>query len=176
MRRHDAPEDPRRRQPVAKTRERRIILKKRTIERLRHYIMEVRSELTPARKHPYLFVTHKRGEHWGQPISESTFVLILNSVKNVSPDMLREIKKHGFRHDSNYRLCNKIDAINKAAKKNPDIKPINEKAAALILKDINGWGSDQSQAVYNKRNIRKESDRLMREDMDHWITFTKKDK
>ncbi|WP_330926644.1 tyrosine-type recombinase/integrase [Candidatus Sororendozoicomonas aggregata] len=175
-RRHDSLEDPRRRQPVAKTRERKLPLKKRTADRLKHYVMEIRAEIEPARKHPYLFVTHKKGKDWGRPISASTFVLILNSVKNVSPDLLKEIKKHGFQHDSNYRLSNQIDEINKAAKDNPDIKPINEKMEIQIRKDIYGWDSDQSAEVYNQRHVRNEANRLMREDMDHWTEFTKKGK
>ena len=96
IRRHDAKEDPRERQPVAKTNERRLQVKSETIARLRYYIMEVRATIDPAIKHPYVFVTQKRGEHWGKPLSNSGFNLILKTVKNIDPEVLEEIKRHGF--------------------------------------------------------------------------------
>ncbi|WP_067514843.1 tyrosine-type recombinase/integrase [Endozoicomonas ascidiicola] len=176
IRRHDAKEDLRARQPVAKTNERRVQVKRETIDRLRYYIMEIRAKIDPAIKHPYLFVTHKRGEHWGKPLSDSAFVLILNTIKSVEPEVLDEIKRHGFRHNSNYLLSKRIDDANKAAKSDPNRNPINEKQEIQIRKEIYGWSSDKSAEVYNHRHVREQADRLMREDMDHWTEFTKKGK
>jgi len=91
VRRHDAIEDPRKKQPVAKTRERQIPVEKDLILRLRKYIMEVRVNIEPARKHPYIFVTHKRGRYYGSPISDSTFTnRILRTATAVNSELLHE--------------------------------------------------------------------------------------
>jgi len=177
VRRHDAIEDPRKKQPVAKTNERRIPVPKKITDRLREYIMEKRAHITTARKHPYIFVTHKPGKYFGKPISNSTFVnRILKPAIAVHPELLEEITRHGFRHNFNYKLSKKIDAINEAAKKNPEIKPISEKKEIQIRKELNGWSSEDTPDIYNVRHIREEADRVNREDMDHWSTFSKKDK
>ena len=176
VRRHDAIEDPRKKQPVAKTSERRIPVSKTIIEKLRKYIMHMRAKIESARKHPYIFVTHKHGKYFGNPISNSTFVnRILKPAIAVSPEILEEITRHGFRHHFNYKLSKRIDMINKAAKKNPDIKPINEKMEIQVRKELNGWKSDHTAEIYNLRHIREEADRVMCEDMDHWSKLEKKE-
>lgn len=176
IRRHDAIEDSRKKQPVAKTNERTIPVAKSITGRLREYIMDRRAKIPAARKHPYVFVTHKHGEYHGNPISNSTFVnRILKPATAMHPEMLGEITRHGFRHNFNYKLSKKIDAVNKAAKENPKIKPINEKKEIQIRKELNGWSSDKTAETYNLRHIREEANRVMREDMDHWINRAKKD-
>lgn len=177
VRRHDAIEDSRKKQPAAKTCERRIPVSKIITDRLRDYIMDKRANIDVARKHPYVFVTHKRGAYFGKPISNSTFVnRILKPAIAVNPELLEEITRHGFRHNFNYKLSKRIDAINKAAKTNPEIKPINEKMEIQLRKELNGWKSDKTAETYNLRHIREEADRVMREDIDHWSKFTKKGK
>jgi integrase len=177
VRRHDAIEDPRKKQPVAKTNERIIPVDKALTNRLREYIMDRRSKIPAARKHPYIFVTHKHGKYHGKPISNSTFVnRVLKPAVAVQPELLEEITRHGFRHNFNYKLSKKIDALNKAAKENPKINPINEKREIQIRKELNGWSSDKTAETYNLRHIREEADRVMREDMEHWTNRAKKDK
>lgn len=176
VRRHDAIEDPRKRQPVAKTRERRILVSATLTERLKNYIMENRAATDKAKRHPYIFVTHKRGNYFGEPISNSTFVnRIVKPAIAVSPELLEEITRHGFRHNFNYNLSKRIDAINAAAKTNPDIDPVTEKDEIQIRKRLNGWSSDNTAEVYNLRHIREEADRVMREDIDHWSQHINKD-
>lgn len=176
VRRHDAVEDPRKRQPVAKTRERRIPVSTNLIERLKKYIMENRAATDKAKGHPYIFVTHKHGNYFGRPISNSTFVnRIVKPAIAVNPELLEEITRHGFRHNFNYNLSKNIDARNEAAKSNPDIKPVTEKAEMQIRKHLNGWSSDNTAEGYNLRHIREEADRVMREDIEHWSQFIDKD-
>lgn len=174
VRRHDAIEDPRKKQPVAKTNERRIPVKKLITDRLREYIMDIRANISEARKHPYIFVTHKHGKFHGQPISNSTFVnRILKPAIAVHPELLEEITRHGFRHYFNYKLSKKIDAINKLAKEDPKVNAINEKKEIQIRKELNGWSSDNSAETYNVRYIREEAEKVMRQDMEYWANFTK---
>lgn len=73
VRRHDAIEDPRRKQPVAKTNERVIPVNKTVTDRLREYIMGQRAVIPAARKHPYVFVTHKHGKYHGRAGSNFTY-------------------------------------------------------------------------------------------------------
>jgi integrase len=172
IRRHDAIEDPRKKQPVAKTCERRIPVSKSLTDRLRSYILGDRANAGLAKKHPYIFVTHKHGKYFGNPISNSTFVnRVLKPAIAVSPELLEEITRHGFRHYFNYKLSKRIDAINKAAKTNPEIKPINETMEKQLRKELNGWISDGTAETYNLRHVKEEADRVMREDLEHWSKF-----
>ena len=77
-RRHDNPDDPRKRQPVAKTLERDIPVNTDLVRRLRNYVMDVRSKMITAKTPPFLFITHKRGRYQGHPLSESTCPRRLN--------------------------------------------------------------------------------------------------
>ncbi len=176
VRRHDSVEDPRKKQPVAKTNERTIPVSKTITDRLRLYIMDFRAKIPAARKHPYIFVTHKQGKYYGKPISNSTFVnRVLKPAIAVHPELLEEITRHGFRHNFNYKLSKKIDAVNKMAKENPKINPINEKKEMQIRKELNGWSSDKTAEKYNIRHIREEADLVMLQDMDHWTSRTNKE-
>lgn len=176
VRRHDAVEDPRKRQPVAKTRERSIPVRATLIGRLKSYIMENRATTDHAKAHPYIFVTHKRGNYFGKPISNSTFVnRIIKPAIAVSPELLEEVTRHGFRHNFNYNLSKRIDAINAAASTNPDISPVTEKMEMQIRKQLNGWSSDNTAEGYNLRHIREEADRVMLEDIEQWSQLINKD-
>lgn len=166
IRQHDSLEDPRNRQPVAKTLERRIPIKKELVQRLRIYVMDVRAHIPGASKHPFLFVTHKRGIYSGRPISNSTFSnRILGAATKRYPELYDEINRHGFRHNFNYRLSKKIDAHNKKAKYDESLKRIGEKEEIQIRKQLCGWISDDTANIYNRRHIKEVADKLMREDM-----------
>lgn len=167
VRRHDAIEDPRPYQPVAKTRERNIPVKKALTARLKKYIMEVRAKIDHARKHPYLFVTHKHGKYYGAPISNSAFIeRVLKTATQSYPELFGEIKRHGFRHDFNYRLSKKIDKVNEAAKSDPSIKIISPAQEAKDRMYLMGWVSPKTAEIYDLRHTKEEVSRLMKENMD----------
>jgi integrase len=166
VRRHDNPDDPRSRQPVAKTLERDIPISLTLAKKIRNYVMEVRSKVPNANKSPFLFVTHKRGKNQGLAISDSTFRnRVLGPAISVNPELFDEICRHGFRHNFNYRLSIKIDAINQRAKIDPTIKPVNEKAEIQIRKQLNGWSSDESAQTYNLRHTQEMANKLMLDEM-----------
>lgn len=165
-RRHDDIFDPRSKQPVAKTLERELKINQELAYRIRDYIMNVRAYVNNANRHPFLFVTHKNGKFCGRPISDTTFRnRILERVIQVAPDLLDEICRHGFRHNFNYRLSKIIDAHNAAAELDPKIPRISAKEELQIRKYLNGWSSDGSAEVYNKRHIKELADSVMLEDM-----------
>lgn len=167
VRRHDDPDDPRTKQPVAKTLPRTIPISLPLARGLYDYVMKIRNHIPGANRHPFLFVTHKSGEFSGRPISDTTFRnRIMKAATKIFPDIFDEIKRHGFRHNFNYRISNRVDAINRAAELDPKIAPINEKQEMQIRKELNGWSSDKSAEIYNKRHIKEIAEKLMRQDME----------
>lgn len=174
IRRHDDLHDARKIQPVPKTSERSLQVKKSLIKRLDHYIKDVRQKIDQAIMHPYLFVAHKKGKFSGSPISNSTFFnRILKPVIAVNPDRFEDVARHGFRHNFNYRLSKRIDAVNEKAKTDPKAKKISEKEEVQLRKYLNGWISDKTAEVYNLRHIKEEADRVMLADIDHWTGYIK---
>lgn len=166
VRRHDNLIDPRAKQPVAKTLERSIPIKLSLAKRLRDYVMDIRSNIPNAKLHPFLFVTHKRGAYQGRPISESSFrSRVLGPAVATIPELFAEVSRHGFRHNFNFRLSQRIDAVNAKAKTDPSVKSINEKEEIQIRKSLNGWSSDDSAHVYNVRHIHEMANKLMRDEM-----------
>lgn len=166
IRRHDDIDDPRSKQPVAKTLERTLRIKLSLARELWGYIMKVRSQIRGANKHPFIFVTHHSGKFCGRPISDTTFRnRIVKRATEICPDLFEEIVRHGFRHNFNYRLSNRIDAQNLAAKTDPTIQTITEKMEIQLRQEINGWASEKSAETYNKRHIREMADKIMMEDM-----------
>ena len=167
VRRHDNPLDPRKRQPVVKTLERDIPIHLSLAKQLRDYVMDVRSRIPGANKGPFLFVTHKRGECQGKPISESSFRnRILGLATAAAPELFDEICRHGFRHNFNYRLSKKIDAHNLMAKTDLTITRIAEKAESQLRMQLNGWESEGTAQTYNLRHIQELANKFQREDMD----------
>ena len=167
VRRHDNPIDQRKRQPVAKTLERNIPISLSLAQRLRDYVMDVRSTIPGANKGPFLFLTHKSGKYQGKPLTDSTFRnRILGPVTTANPELFDEVCRHGFRHNYNYHLSKKIDAHNLRAKTDPTIKPISEKEELETRMLLNGWESKESALNYNSRHIQELANKLQREDMD----------
>lgn len=171
-RRHDVQYDPRTRQPVAKTLERTLQVSEALIQTLRSYIIEIRSGIPGANKHPILFVTHKPGVYSGRPLSDASFRnRILKPLILTNPTLFSEITRHGFRHNFNYRLSRRIDAHNRFVREDPEQAKIenksliNEKQEIQIRKQLNGWVSDKSAEYYNRRHIKELADKFMMEDM-----------
>ncbi|WP_429198019.1 site-specific integrase [Luteibacter sp. W1I16] len=71
-RRPDERTDPRQRQPLVKTLDRRIPLGDALIDRLHTYIVKHRNKVPGARRHVFLFVIHKSGATQGEPLSISS--------------------------------------------------------------------------------------------------------
>jgi integrase len=177
VRRHDNPHDPRKRQPVPKTLSRDIPISILFAQRLREYVMEVRGKIPRRNKKPFLFVTHKRGEYQGRPISDSLFRnQILGRATKAKPELFEEISRHGFRHNFNYRLSKKIDEHNLRSKTDPSIKYVTEKEEIQIRMQLNGWSSEATAQTYNLRHIQELANKFQREDMDDLSRHLNKEK
>jgi integrase len=69
-RNHDDVADPRRYQPVAKTKERPLPIPLKLATQIQDYILlSHRAKIPGARRHGYLLVSHKKGATFGQPLS-----------------------------------------------------------------------------------------------------------
>ena len=172
VRRHNDVLDLRSRQPVAKTLSRDVYITSQLAQAIRKYIVETRSRIDGANKHPYLFVTHKKGKFSGKPITDASFRnRILKPVIDQFPEDFSSITRHGFRHNFNYLLSQKIDKHNQYVRQNSDLAKnegmtyITEKEENDIRKRLNGWSSEHTAATYNKRHIIEKTNMLMMSDM-----------
>lgn len=161
-RNQDDKHDSRRYQPVSKTKERPLPIPDELAEQIQRYIMQVRAKITPARKHPYLLVTHRKGTTWGKPLSLSSLsALVFARMHAVDPEFA-QIHPHAFRHHFNYELSVSIDAINAAARKGvadaPGTTSISDGVEMDVRAFLNGHRSKASSAIYNRRHIREKSD------------------
>lgn len=153
---HDDKYDPRIDQPVAKTKERIVRISPQTAKLLEEYISKVRSVTPNANKHPYLFVTHKKGRKQGCPISISTFDnTIFSAIKAVDERFLI-IHPHYFRHNWNLDFSREIDEINKEANRpGSGMSAITEDKENKMRMDAMGHTSEKSGIVYNRRHIKE---------------------
>jgi integrase len=149
VRRPDSLHDGRRYQPVAKTRERQFPLEVEIVNRIHEYVVQHRSKLPAAKKHSYLFVTHKEGRYRGAPMSNSAFSKLIESLKEI----VGGIHAHKLRHHWNYSFSNLS-----AAKGLPAAR--EEKLRSYLM----GWEQNSGMAaIYNRRHIKKEAAESMLE-------------
>ncbi|EJA6062752.1 tyrosine-type recombinase/integrase [Salmonella enterica] len=143
-RRADDKADPRIKQPLVKTQERKLSLSAPLVKELHNYITNIRRHFKKSRKHDYLFVTHKSGPTQGMPLSSMAYHKIIDSIRNVAPEVNR-LTGHKLRHTWNYEFSKKLDAM-------PD--PISEAEQEEMRSSLMGWtqGSKTAQ-IYNRRFI-----------------------
>jgi integrase len=165
-RNHDDSHDSRRYQPVAKTKERPLPLPEVLVNQIDRYIMQVRVKIAPARRHPYLLVSHHKGLTWGKPLSISALnSQIFARMRAVDP-AFAEIHPHAFRHHFNYELSVSIDQHNAKIRleaAGTQAPPISEARELDVRAFLNGHRSKASGAVYNRRHIREASDKAARQ-------------
>jgi integrase len=162
---HDSLVDPRKVQPVVKTRERKLPIKKTTAVLIDEYILNYRRYTPNANKHPFLFVTHRKGDTQGHPLSISTFDTVIIPMMKAVDSRFADLHAHYFRHDWNESYSIKIDTINALADagstKHQRIEPAKE---AKMRQHHLGHSSEKSAAVYNKRHIKKRADEVSLEE------------
>jgi integrase len=162
-RNQDDPFDSRRNQPSSKTKERPIPIPDGLANDIHAYVMKYRALIPAARKHPYLFVTHKPGKWYGNPLSLSAIGEIVGDIREVDP-MFNVIHPHALRHHFNYELSCAIDAHN-ARVKDGEVEGalIREGKELDVRAFLNGHWNRSSGAVYNQRHVREVSNAAVRE-------------
>ncbi|WP_158522604.1 tyrosine-type recombinase/integrase [Herbaspirillum robiniae] len=146
VRHNDVIDDPRKRQPKVKTKERYLILSDSLIAEIRYYIIEIRKRIPNSRRHPYLFVVHKSGPTLGRPLSISGQEQIFKVLAKKNPDM--SIHAHLLRHTWNDRYSEVMDE--NQANSSDEIEQWRNL--------LQGWaqGSKMS-ALYNARHIQRKA-------------------
>lgn len=147
VRRADSPNDQRRYQPVAKTRERQFPLDTELVNSIHDYVVRYRSKVSGANRHGFLFVTHKEGRYQGVPLSNSGFSKIMASLKKI----MDAIHAHMLRHHWNYSFSNLSTA-----------QGIPEAKEAKLRSYLMGWEPNSgTAATYNRRHIKEEATKAM---------------
>lgn len=161
---HDEKYDTRRNQAVAKTKERRLPISNHIAQLIDDYIMNYRSKISYANKHPYLFVTHRKGKTLGHPISVSSFDnVIVPTMKKVN-QKFSIIHPHIFRHEWNLEFSRKIDKNNAGLNHNISHKDyISPEKEAKMRQHLMGRISEKSAHIYNQRYIREKANKILLE-------------
>ena len=164
-RNQDDKHDPRRYQPVAKTKERPLPIPETLANQIDRYMVKVRPRIIPARRHPYLFVSHRKGSTWGKPLSASALNSQIFSRMRAVDAAFEAIHPHAFRHHFNYELSVSIDKHNAEVRSAKDAGglPISEAKELDVRAFLNGHRNRASGAPYNQRHIREASDKAARQ-------------
>lgn len=164
-RNQDDAHDSRPNQPVSKTKERPMPIPEALAEQIQSYVLNQRAKIAPARKHPYLLVSHREGPTYGHPLSTSALgSRIMATARSAAPEF-SQMHPHAFRHHFNYELSVKIDAHNaevRAHPEDPALKPITEAQELDIRAFLNGHHSVASGQFYTRRHVREQADRAVR--------------
>jgi integrase len=146
-RRHGDAADPRANQPVVKTMDRRVPLLNSLASAISSYVMTDRRQYPRAKRHSFLFVTHKPGPYQGAPISMKGLAKIFAVIKRMDPVLLKDLDRHVLRHTTNDRLSELMDANQVRA-------PDEEKMRSYLM----GWreGSGTA-AIYTRRHVEKKA-------------------
>lgn len=141
----DDAEDPRRHQPLAKTRDRLLPLKDGLIDMIQDYIIQIRRKVPNAAKHQFLFVSHQSGK----PLSLSGESRVFEQLRQRTelPDYLTT---HVLRHAWNDAFSRLIDA-----------KGVTPEREAQMRSQMMGWSpTSGTAATYNRRKIREDAERF----------------
>jgi integrase len=140
-RRADDLDDPRVDQPNAKTRPRELPISDCLADLFLAYISNDRRSLAGAKKHPFVFVTHKSGGALGQPLSIEGFKKVFKTVAMKSG--VAGFSAHVLRHTWNDRFSELTDAT----------ATISEAREQQIRSYLQGWSPTSGTAsTYTRRH------------------------
>ena len=153
-RRQNNPLETRKQAPSVKTGERTIPIPDSLAQLIDNYVMAHRGSIKAARKHPYLFVSHRK--NLGKHMSLNAIAEVFKSAKAVLPE-LKGLTPHKLRHHMNYRISRMIDQRYK------DATPFEKAAADEEARSyLMGWSADSKmQQLYNRRYNQEEAGRML---------------
>jgi integrase len=146
VRRADEKADPRVDQPLVKTNDRVIPIKAALMAEVRLYISDHRRHVPGAKKHGFLFVTHKLGPTVGQPMTIPNYKHVVSTLRAAVPP-LKYFSGHDLRHYWNERFSDLMDKT--------ELSPVEQEQ---IRSQLMGWkfGSGTA-ATYNQRFVEKKA-------------------
>ncbi|MEH4626312.1 site-specific integrase [Phytobacter diazotrophicus] len=143
--------DPRVNQPLVKTSERKLYVESSLMKMISDYVIKDRRSVKGAGKNEFLFVTYKKGQTQGMPLSISSYHKIIKKVRDISPELVN-VTGHKFRHRWNYEFSNAIDTSD---------SDFSEAKEEQVRNYIMGWATDSETAkIYNKRHIDETSKKV----------------
>lgn len=107
VRRPDSPRDTRRHQPTAKTLPRLLRIAPSLIKQIKDYVVDHRRGVPGAKRHDYLFVTHKAGPTQGAPMSLGAFNKWIGLIAEIVDGA--GFHGHALRHNWNYQFSKLAD-------------------------------------------------------------------
>lgn len=141
-RRPDAPDDPRKEQPLVKTADRSFPVDPELLADTHNYIRTQRRSLPGARKHGYLFVAYPTG----RPLSLSAVNLVFQQLRT-RDGLPNTLSPHVVRHSWN-------DAFSDYADKEGLSPEVERKTRARAM----GWSeTSETAAKYTRRHTRRKS-------------------
>lgn len=148
VRRADATLDKRVYQPLVKTEERILPINDKLAQRLSEYVTQIRAKYPRARRHPYLFVTHKQGPYQGEALSNSGFGKLMLALQS-AVESFAQVHAHAFRHSWNYSFSKILDQSK--SKHSPEKE---EQMRSYLM----GWKeASGTAATYNRRHTKEKA-------------------
>ena len=142
----DDPIDTRRYQPLTKTRDRRLPMKDKLVAMLHDYVVHVRAKLPKAKRHPFLFVSHRDGA----PLALVSANKIFNTLRERCDGLPNDLTPHLLRHawnDSFSRLCEE--------------QQVKQAREEQMRSELMGWSpTSGTSAIYTKRFARQSAEKL----------------
>lgn len=147
-RRADNPKDPRKNQPLTKTKARRLPIGDWLLGKTEEYVKLARSLFKAARKHEFLFVADG-----GAPLSVSACNKVFAELRIKCPDLPRNLFPHIFRHTWNDRFSEIADQ-----------KHFSEAEESKMRSHLMGWSETSgTAAIYTKRHTRQKANEALLE-------------
>jgi integrase len=142
----DDPEDPRKFQPLTKTRDRRLPMQDGLVAMTQQYVTEVRSKFPKARRHPFLFVSHQDGA----PLSLVSVNKVLRTLRERVPGVPENLTPHLLRHAWNDSFSRLMDR--------EGVDPAREQQ---LRSELAGWAPNTGTAAsYTRRHTREKAENL----------------
>ncbi|KIK83074.1 site-specific integrase [Pseudomonas sp. W15Feb9B] len=139
-RRADDPEDPRKNQPLVKTRDRKIPLSPSLCGLTHEYITKTRRNTEGARRHPFLFVAMGTGS----PLSLSAVNAIFAELRDAFNGEFDTVTPHVLRHTWNDRFSEVMDNTK-----------VSEAEEARMRSFLMGWSpNSKTSENYTRRHVR----------------------
>lgn len=152
VRRPDDQNEPRLRQPLVKTLERKIPLSIELTELIQKYISDFRSKQCHAREHGYLLVTHSSKGQLGHALTISGYQKIFEQIRKNS-NVLSNIVGHSLRHTWNVKFSEMMHMNS-----NSQDYITYEKVRNYLM----GWKKNSTTSdIYNQAFIAQESRKIM---------------
>lgn len=142
----DDPEDPRRYQPLTKTRDRWLPMKDTLAAMAQDYVTHVRAKFPQARRHPFLFVSHQDGA----PLALVSANKVFRTLRKRVDGLPENLSPHLLRHAWN-------DSFSAIADKRGTALAEEEKVRSYLM----GWSpTSKTAATYTRRHVQKKAEEL----------------